>query len=325
MSKLSFGYTLSSEEHRPLDLIKYAVQAEQLGFDFLSISDHYFPWLDQQGQSPFVWSMLGALSQATQAIPIMTGVTCPLIRIHPAIIAQAAATAACLLDNRFWFGIGTGENLNEHVVGLGWPNINHRQAMLEEAVSLIKQLWTGQLTDHQGPYFTLDQAKIYTLPQHLPPIYIAAGGTQAATMAGQIGDGLISTSLDSKIVKTFDQAASGSKPKLAQMSVCIHPDEQQAKRIALQAWPNAGITGQASQELPMPAHFEQLAASVTEDQIADSIVCGMDVQLHLEKIQAYIDAGFTHIYFHQVGPDQQAFFDFYPQQVLSKFKGGSHG
>jgi G6PDH family F420-dependent oxidoreductase len=319
MADISLGYTLSSEEHTARQLVENARRAEEIGFQFLSISDHFFPWVDAQGQSPFVWSVLGGISQVTKTIPVMTGVTCPIMRVHPVILAQATATVAALLENRFWFGVGTGENLNEHVTGSGWPNINTRLEMLQEAVTIIRQLWQGELVDFNGIYFHADQAKIYSLPQTLPPVYVSAMGTKAAEVAGQIGDGLITTSADKETMQIFDQTGGAGKPKYIQASVCYDSDEQRAKETAAKFWPNTAIDGQASQELPMPLHFEQLSKSVTPDQIAQQVVCGPDKAKHTEQIKKYAEAGFSHVYIHQIGPNQEEFFKFYQEQVLPEF------
>src|SRR3954452_20373346 len=188
MNDVRFGYALSSEEHRPLDLVRYTRQAEEAGFDFAMISDHFHPWLDQQGQSPFVWSVLGGIAATTDRISVGTGVTALSRRIHPAILAQASATVADMLPARFWFGVGTGENLNEHILGDAWPEYSMRADMLAEAVELIRRLWTGELVDHHGRFYDVSRARIYTLPDPLPPILIAASGEESAAVAGRIGD-----------------------------------------------------------------------------------------------------------------------------------------
>ncbi len=321
MNQISIGYTLSSEEQTPVDLIANAGKAEQAGFQFLSISDHFSPWVEAQGQSPFVWAVLGGIAQVTKKIPVMTGVTCPIIRIHPVIVAQASATTAALFGNRFMLGVGTGENLNEHVVGAGWPNIEIRQEMLQEAVAIIRELWKGRLTHSQGSYFSVDQAKVYTLPQSPPPIIVSAIGPKSAALAGKIGDALVTTSPDAQVLQAFRQNGGEGKPIYGQITVCYDTDEQRAQKTAAKMWPNSAISGQASQELPMPLHFEQLAKSVTPDQISQQVVCGNDKQKHLAQIQQYADAGFTHIYIHQIGHNQEEFMKFYQEQILPEFKG----
>ena len=312
------GYTLSSEEQAPRDLVAQAVRAEELGFSFCSISDHYHPWIDAQGESPFVWGVLGAIAASTEKLRVGTGVTCPTIRIHPAIIAQAAATAASLMPGRFYLGVGSGENLNEHVVGEGWPPTDIRQEMLVEAVEVIRKLWTGGQIDHRGDYYIVDNARIYSLPDQLPPIYVAASGENAAEIAGKIGDGLIGTGPDKEIVRIFK--AKGNKgPRIAQVSVCYAKTVDEAKQIAHKAWPNAALKGAFKMELPIPVHFEEASANVTPDMVAEAVVCGPAVEPVLAKIGEYVDAGFDHIYVHQVGRDQQQFYGFARDELLPAF------
>src|SRR3954454_9824403 len=202
----SIGYALSSEERKPHELVEQARMAESAGFEFALISDHFHPWLDEQGESPFVWSVLGAIAEATERIPFGTGVTCPTTRIHPAIIAQAAATMATLMPGRFFLGVGTGENLNEHILGDRWPSADERLEMLEEAVEVIRELWEGGLVEHHGKHYTVDRARLYSIPDEPPPIAVAAAAEGAAELAGRIGDALISTSPNEEIVKTFESA-----------------------------------------------------------------------------------------------------------------------
>lgn len=317
---VAIGYALSSEEHAPNDLVRYARRAEEVGFSFALISDHYHPWIDRQGHSPFVWSVIGGIAQATQRLRLGTGVTCPIIRMHPAIIAQAAATSAVMLPGRFFLGVGTGENLNEHIVGLHWPPHQVRLAMLEEAIAVIRQLWQGGMQSHHGRYFTVENARIYTLPDHPPPIMVAAGGPRAAELAGRIGDGLIGTAPQKELVQQFEAAGGAGKPRYGQLTVCWAQDEATARRTAYEIWPNAGVKGELSQELPTPAHFEQAAGMVREDDIAQKIVCGPDPERHIQGIRQFIDAGYDHVYVHQVGPDQEGFFQFYAREVLPQLR-----
>jgi G6PDH family F420-dependent oxidoreductase len=320
MPSTQFGYALSSEEHRPSVLVANAARAEAAGFDFATISDHFHPWIDAQGHSPFVWSVLGAIAQATERLTVGTAVTCPTIRTHPAIIGHAAATAADMLPGRFFLGLGTGENLNEHITGERWPSADERREMLAEAIDLIRELWTGKMVSFEGAHFTLVDARLYTLPGKPPPIYIAASGEKSSELAGKLGDGLINTSPDKDVVKSFDAAGGKSKPKLAQITVCWHHDEAEARRVALKYWPTSAIPGELGQELPLPRHFEQAAKSVTEDQLAERIACGPDVARHLAAIQKYVDAGYTHVYVHQVGPEQEEFFAAYEREVLPELR-----
>ncbi len=317
---VEIGYTLSSEEQGPKDLVQYAKQAEDIGFTFALISDHFHPWIDQQGQSPFVWSVIGGIAEATERLQLGTGVTCPTIRIHPAIIAQAAATSAALMPKRFFLGVGTGENLNEHILGDPWPAYDRRASMLREAVEVIRMLWEGENTTYYGNHYTVENARIYTLPNELPPIMVAAAGPESAGLAGKIGDGLISTAPNADIVKTFAAEGQIDRPRYGKLTVCYHEDAERAREIAHTWWPNAALHGELGQELPVPAHFEQAVRNVSKEELAEWIVCGGDVDQHKSKIQAYIDAGFSHVYIHQVGPDQAGFFRFYEENILPDFK-----
>lgn len=314
------GYALSSEEHSPANLVNFARRAEESGFTFALISDHFHPWIDLQGQSPFVWSTLGAISQATTRLRLGTGVTCPTIRIHPAIIAQAAATVAALMPGRFFLGVGTGENLNEHIAGDHWPPHDIRLDMLEEAVDVIRTLWEGGLQSYDGMYYIVENARIYTLPEEPIPIMVAAAGPSAAESAGRIGNGMIGTAPKSDVLEQFNQAGGAGKPHYGQITVCWAPDETEARRIAHKWWPNAALKGEVSQELPTPTHFEQACQLVREEDIAQEIICGPDPQRHIQGIQKYIDAGYEYVYVHQVGPAQEGFFRFYEQEVLPRFR-----
>lgn len=313
------GYAISSEEHWPNDIVRHAQLAEAAGFSFALISDHYHPWVDRQGHSPFVWSVIGGIAQATQHLRLGTGVTCPTIRIHPAIIAQAAATSGAMMPGRFFLGVGSGENLNEHILGDAWPEAEVRQEMLEEAIAVMRLLWEGGVKSHRGRHYTVQNARVYTLPEKSVEIMVAAGGPKAAELAGKVGDGFIGTSPDQETITTFEQAGGKGKPKYGQLTVCWASDEASARKTALEIWPNGAIPGELGQELPMPAHFEQAAHLVTEEQVAESVVCGPDPQRHIAEIQKYADAGYDFVYIHQVGPDQAGFIDFYQRQVLPRF------
>jgi G6PDH family F420-dependent oxidoreductase len=310
------GYALSSEEHEPRRLVEHARAAEGAGFEFALISDHYHPWIDAQGHSPFVWSVLGAIANATTTLEVGTGVTCPMIRIHPAIIAQAAATTACLMPGRFFLGVGTGENLNEHILGDKWPEHEVRAEMLEESLEVIRFLWEGDQASHQGVYYTVENARIYDLPDPLPRIHVAASGPRAGQLAGRIGDGLITTAPDEEVVDGFRSAGGTGKPMYGQLTVCWAESRQAAIKTAHEIWPTAAIRGEAGQELPVPAHFEQLATMVTPESVAEAVVCGPDPEPVLEKIRAFEAAGFDNVYLHQVGPDQAGFLRFAERELL---------
>ena len=315
---VQIGYKLSSEEHRPNDLVRYAAMAEDAGFTFGLISDHYHPWIDRQGQSPFVWCVIGGIAQATTRLRIGTGVTCPTVRMHPAIVAQAAATAAAMLEGRFFLGVGTGENLNEHVVGQGWPETEVRQERLEEAIEIIRLLWRGGNQSHRGRHYTVENARLYTLPETLPPLMIAAGGPKSARVAAALGDGLIGTAPDKEMLATFDEAGGRGKPKIAELTVCWAADERSARRTAHEWWPTAAMASSLSWELPLPKHFQDVATLVTEDAVAETVICGPDVDRHVQAIEKFADAGYGHVCIHQVGPDQQGFLDFYARNVLPR-------
>jgi coenzyme F420-dependent glucose-6-phosphate dehydrogenase len=310
------GYTLSSEENSAPALVEQAVRAERAGFDFAGISDHFHPWVDRQGESPFVWAVLGAISRETERLPLLTGVTCPTTRIHPAIVAHAAATAASLLPGRFSLGLGSGEALNEHIVGERWPPVPERQARLEEAIEVIRLLWEGGLKSHRGRYYTVENARIYSLPEQLPPILVAVAGERSVDLASRTADGLVGTAPVAESIERFRANGGEGKPTYGQLHVCWAAEEAEARRTALEWWPNAGIGGSASFELPLPTHFEDLAELVTEEDVADEVVCGPDPERHLAAIREYVDAGYDHVYVHQIGPDQGGFFDFYERSVL---------
>jgi coenzyme F420-dependent glucose-6-phosphate dehydrogenase len=315
---VELGYTLSSEEEPPDNLVRYAQRAEQAGFAFCLISDHYHPWVAQQGQSPFAWSTLGGVAYATQRLRAGTGVTCPLLRYHPAIVAQAAATVAMMMPERFFLGLGTGENLNEHVVGRRWPPASVRREMLEEAVGIIRRLWQGDLVDHRGRHYTVDHARLYTAPAPPPPIMIAASSRATAEVAGRLGDGLISTVPEQSIVRTFESAGGKGKPRYGQVHVCWAANAADGRRTAHRRWPIAAMPGPIMANLPHPAHFEATARLVGEDDVARQVPCGPDAEHHMAAIKKFHDAGFTHVYVHQIGPDQEGFFRFYEQEILPR-------
>ena len=308
-----FGYFLSSEEHSAPALVQIAQQAEQAGFGSVWISDHYHPWLDSQGESAFVWCTIGGIA-ATTDLRVTTAVTCPTFRTHPAVMAQAAATAATMLDGRFLFGVGSGERLNEHVLGQHWPPTDLRLDMLEEAIAVIRDLWTGETITHHGRHYTVENARIYSLPDAPPPILISGFGPKATDLAARIGDGYINTSPDAELVRRYVDAG-GKGPKAAGVKVCWGEDEQQCKKLVHQLWRSSGVPGELSQELSMPTHFVQASELVTEEQLAEKYVCGPDPQAHAAAIKKYVDAGFDEIYVSQIGPDQQGFFEFFSREV----------
>ncbi|HYH91979.1 MAG TPA: TIGR03557 family F420-dependent LLM class oxidoreductase [Candidatus Saccharimonadales bacterium] len=317
---VTLGYSLSTEEHGAPELVGFAQRAEAVGFEYASISDHFHPWVDAQGQSPFVWSVMGAIANATQTLRLGTGVTCPTVRYHPAIIAQAAATMTTLMPGRFFLGLGTGELLNEHIVGRPWPHYEVRADMLEEAVDVIRALWRGETVDHHGPHFTVENARLYSIPDQPPPIIVAASGPKSARLASRIGDGLINPSGDAEVVEAYEADGETGRPKYLQISVCWNEDEAEARRLALRLVPSVALPGELGALLPTPTHYQQAVELVTEDAIAEVITCGPDPQRHIERIQAGIDAGYDHIHVYQVGPDQEGFFRFYEREILPAFQ-----
>ena len=314
------GYTLSSEEHPPQDLVLYARRAEEVGFDFLSISDHLHPWLDSQGHSPFVWAVIGGVAEATERIPLITGVTCPILRFPPILAAHAAATAGCMLPGRFSFGIGTGENLNEHVMGQRWPSADERLEMLEEAIEAIRTLWQGGTQTHRGRFFHVEDARIYDLPDELPPILVAAKGEKAAKLAGA-NDGLIGTGPDEDMMRAFDDAGGSRKPRYGQVQMCWGEDEDAAKKTAFEFWRNAAVPGELTVELPMPRHFEQAAEVFDEEKVAEGVPCGPGAERFVESFRAFADGGYDHVYLHQIGPDQEGFLAFAERELLPALRG----
>jgi coenzyme F420-dependent glucose-6-phosphate dehydrogenase len=310
------GYFLSSEEHSARDLIRNAQRCEQAGFAAGMISDHYHPWLDRQGNSPFVWSVLGGMSQATSTLRIVTGVTCPIIRIHPAIIAQAAATVTTMMPGRFELGLGAGENLNEHIVGQHWPPAAVRLEMLEESVEVIRTLWEGGVQSHRGKYFTVEDARVFNLPEELPPIMLAAGGEVATKLAARISDGLIGTKPNPEQIQTFEENGGRGKPRYAKLTVCWAETDEEAVRLAHDRWPNAAVEGNVDLDIRMPEDFEQVTSHVRPEDVAKAVVCSADPSRHVAAIREFFDAGFTTVFVHQVGPEQDGFFRFYEREVL---------
>lgn len=310
------GINLASEAHDSNELIEYASRAEAAGFDFAVISDHYHPWIGKQGNSPFVWNTLGGIARETDSLEVGTAVTCPTMRIHPAIIAQAAATAQTTLEGRFFLGVGTGERLNEHILGDQWPPHHVRLEMLEEAVEVIRDLWSGEMVSHHGEHYTVENAQVFTLPDGLPEIIVSGLGPQTAKAAGRFGDGFIATSAKEKLVKRFE-AGGGDGPRYGGARVSWAETDDEARKNAHEWWPNTGLKG-GGQELPTPHHFEQAVKNVSEDDVAKAVVTGPDPQPYLDRIQEYVDAGFDHVYLHQTGPNQEEFIDFCEREIFPK-------
>jgi len=315
---MRFGYFLSCEEYTPEQLVEQAVAAEQAGFDALWISDHFHPWNDEQGQSPFVWSVIGALSQAC-SLPVTTAVTCPTVRTHPVVIAQAAATSARMLHGRFTLGVGTGEALNEHILGGPWPSLDVRLEMLEEAVDLIRELWSGEVVTRAGKHYQVDTARIYTLPDEPPPIYVSAFGPKALDSAARIGDGFINTTDDPETVAAFKEK-SGGKPAQGGVKVAWAATEDEGVGHAHRLWSNAGLPGELAQVLPSPRHFEQASQLVTREATADSVVAGPKIEAHVQQLRSYVDAGYDEVYVANMGPHYRDMIAAYGREVLPELR-----
>lgn len=313
-----YGYFLLSEEHGPAELVAQAALAERAGFDALWISDHFHPWIDEQGQSPFVWGVLGAIVQTT-SLPITTAVTCPTVRTHPAIVAHAAATIASMSDGRFSLGVGTGENLNEHVHGDRWPPAPIRLERLEEAVEVMRRLWAGDEVSHHGSHYTVENARLYTVPPEPPKVLVSAFGPKALELAARIGDGYVGTAPSPDLVSGYGDAG-GQGPRQGGVKICWDPDEETARKTAHRLWPTSGLPGELNQELATPAHFEQAVGIVSEDAVTERISCGPDLDRHVQSIRAYEQAGYDEVYIAQIGADEE-FFRFAEEQLLPALRG----
>ena len=310
---MRIGYTLMGEQRSPRQLVDDAVLAEQSGFELLVASDHFSPWLEVQGHSPYTWSVLGAVAQATTHIPFMTFVTCPILRYHPAVVAQKAATVQLLSDGRFSLGLGAGENLNEHVVGQGWPPVDVRHEMLAEAVEVIRALWAGGFVNHRGRHFQVESAKLYDVPDVLPPIGIAASGSQSTSLAAGQGDYLIATEPDAAIVASY-RAAGGTGEVVGQLPVCFG-ERDKALQVLHEQFRWSGLGWKVNSELPGTAAFDSASAHVRPEDLSESAAWGADPQPYLDKLQAFADAGFDAVALVQVGPDQAPFCDWYAAEL----------
>ncbi|WP_194815355.1 TIGR03557 family F420-dependent LLM class oxidoreductase [Nocardia sp. XZ_19_385] len=317
---MQIGYKLAAEGFGPKELIRQAVLAEQAGFDFVEISDHFHPWLDNQGHSPFAWTVLGAIAAETDRIGLATGVTCPTLRYHPAIVAQAAATLALVSDGRFTLGVGSGERLNEHIVGLEFPDaVRVRQAMLREALEIIRLLWTGGYQSYQGQYLQLSDARIFDLPDQPPVIAVAAGGASAAKLAAELGDGLFTTEPKAELVEQYHRAG-GDGPRYAEVPVAWAQDEHtgakaawETSRWALTGWP-------VMSELPNPKNFAAASATVREEDILEQFTCGTDPDRFVAAVKKYTDAGYDHPVLQNAGPDPDGFIEFYRTELADKLR-----
>jgi G6PDH family F420-dependent oxidoreductase len=311
-----FGYTLMGEQAGPRQLVSDAVRAEQAGFDFAVCSDHYYPWLVEQGHSPYAWSVLGAVACLTQRMRLMSFVTCPTRRYHPAVVAQKAATVALLSQGRFTLGLGAGENLNEHIVG-GWPYVTERHTMFAEALEIIRPLLHGETIYHSGTYFDVPEALLWDVPDDGVPIGVAVSGPASCELAAEFADVMIATEPKADLVRAFEAAGGEGKPKYGQLAVCYGPDADECARIAHEQFRWFGLGWAVNAELPGPRSFDLASAALTPEQVREAIPCGPDLDRIVEGVREFTDAGFTHVALVQIGAEgQSAFNDFAEKDLL---------
>lgn len=310
----TYGYKLMSEEHGPNDLVRQAMQAEQAGFDFVAISDHFHPWSERQAHSPAAWTVLGAIAARTERVKLVTAVTCPTHRYHPATVAQSAATLALISNDRFTLGLGAGENLNEHVVGHGWPPPQERQDMLFEAVEIIGKLFTGEELTHEGEFFTIDRAKLWDVPRTPPAIAVAAGGPRAARLAGEHGVGLFATDAEKNLVQSWSKAG-GKGARYAEVGLCWAADEASAAKTARERAAFSLLGWNVLAELPTPQGFDDAVKQTRDEDMAKNMPCGPDPERVIAAVRPYLEAGFDHIVLHQAGPDQEGFMRFWSKEL----------
>ncbi|MBL6457823.1 TIGR03557 family F420-dependent LLM class oxidoreductase [Belnapia sp. T6] len=317
----TLGYKLMAEEHDPRALVRNLVAAEAAGFEFSAISDHFSPWVEEQGHASFAWSVLGAMAQATSRIGLMTAVTCPIMRYHPAIIAQAAATLAILSEDRFVLGLGAGERLNEHVVGQGWPGFGERHDRLGEALEIIQGLLTGELSNYRGRYLQLDHARLFDRPQRKPPVILASGGPEASRLAAHKADGLIATEPKPELVEAYRKAG-GQGPCYAEISVCFAPSQEEGLKTA-RHYSRWAVTGwKVMAELPSTEAFAAATEHVAPEMMAAQVPAGSDPKAFLQAVEKFQKAGFDHLILSQIGPDQAGFIEFFRTGLAPALKRG---
>jgi G6PDH family F420-dependent oxidoreductase len=314
---VEIGYWLASEEYGPRELVRQAEQAAELGLTRFCISDHYHPWTESQGHSPFVWSVIAAVAQAVPGAHVTTFVTCPTIRVHPAVVAQAAATSSLLLDGRFTFGLGSGENLNEHILGDRWPHTDERHDLLEEAVDVMRRLWTGEEVTHEGRHYTVVNARLYDPPAEPIPVPLSAFGPKALDLAARVDDGLALSGPMGDLVDGYRERG-GRGPAIGGFKVCYREDEREARETAHRIWPNESIPGELAQELPTVTHMEQGVSNVTVEDVAESVVCGADPDAYVARIREFEEAGFDVVHVHPIGGEVEPFLRFWSDEVLPR-------
>jgi G6PDH family F420-dependent oxidoreductase len=319
-----YGYTLMTEQSGPREIVRYAAAAERAGFDFEVMSDHFSPWLAEQGHAAYAWSMLGAVSQVTERVELMTYVTAPILRYHPAVVAQKAATMGVLSEGRFTLGLGAGENLNEHVVGRGWPPVNVRHEMLHEAIQIITSLFDGGYVNFAGSHYRVDSAKVWDLPEQRVPIGVAVSGDQSISTLAPLADHLIAVEPDKDLVTTWDQAVGGSDSrKIGQIPVCWDTDRDRAVERAHQQFRWFAGGWKVNAELPGPSGFAGATQFVRPEDVAESIPCGPDVDAIVEAVGQFSEAGFTDVAVVQIGDEnQQEFLEFAEKDLLPTLRAG---
>jgi G6PDH family F420-dependent oxidoreductase len=323
-----FGYTLMTEQSGPKELVGYAVDAERVGFDLLVSSDHYSPWLAAQGHASYAWSVLGAVAHATERAELMTYVTCPTVRYHPAVVAQKAATLALLSDGRFTLGLGSGENLNEHVVGQGWPAVDARQDMLAEAVEIVRALHTGEMTTYDGEYFRVDSARVWDVPEDGVPLAAAVAGPKAIARFAPLVDHLVATEPREDLVRTWDEVrADASLPsgagtrKIGQIPICWGPDAEEATALAHEQFRWFAGGWAVNSDLPTTAGFAGATQFVRPEDVAETVPCGPDLDAVVEAVRPFWEAGFTDVALVQVGDArQQEFLDGPAAELLERLR-----
>ena len=316
---MQIGYKLASEAFGPKEIIDQAVRAEQAGFDFVEMSDHYHPWLDVQGHSSFTWTVLGTIAAKTERLGLATGVTCPTIRYHPAIIAQAAAALAIVSDGRFVLGVGAGERLNEHVVGQGFPSVRGRHERRREALEIIRLLWSGGYQSYEGKHLQLEDARVFDLPDELPLIAVACSGPASVQLAAELGDGIFATEPQAELVQGYRQAG-GQGPGYVEVPLSWAPDAEQAVQATLETTRWAVTGWKVMSELPNPVNFEAASATVTADDIRKQFSVGPDPEVHVQNAQQFVDAGFDRLVLMNTGPDPDGFFDFFAKELNDRVR-----
>ncbi|ROT33118.1 TIGR03557 family F420-dependent LLM class oxidoreductase [Micromonospora sp. HM5-17] len=317
---VAVGYTLMCEQTGPKELVAQAVQAEEAGFDYLVISDHYYPWLTSQGHSPYAWAVLGAVAHATSRIRLMTLVTCPIRRYHPAVVAQKAATVGVLSDGRFTLSLGAGENLNEHVVG-AWPHVHQRHEMFEEALQIIRPLLDGENLSFAGHHFEVPEAYLWDRPETRIPIAVAASGPHSVRLAAEYGDALVCDNPDAGVVRRYDEIGGAGRPRYGQVALCYGPDTDDCRTTVHEQWRWATLNWSVKSELPGPESFRNATEAVRPADVAQVVPCGPDLDAHVAAVRRYVDAGFTDVALVQVGVESQPMFlDWARDELLPRLR-----